>query len=121
MLDYDKFEKAGHDITLIQGMLAGVSTYYCERCGALVQVGGPESKLILFHVPPGSLSNEKLCVRVHSNPADLSTTKARKALKARLARSDETLKAKLKKLQDESYERLRRAAEDSQEPLDLSY
>lgn len=103
MFDYDAFEgKAGHSITLVQGISAGVSTYYCENCGALVQIGGPESKLILFHVPPGSLSNEKMCVRVHSNPGDLSIKDARKALRARLDRPDESLKAKL----------LRRAAED---------
>jgi len=108
---YDRLEKAGHDITLVQGMLAGISTYYCENCGALVQVGGPESKLILFHVPPGSLSTEELCMKVKSNSGDLPVETAREVMQKWLARSHETLKDKLKKLQDESYERLRQAAE----------
>lgn len=94
MFDFDAFEEgAGHSLTMVQGLLAGVSTYYCENCGALVKVGGPEHELILFHVPQGSASTDKKCVKagtaagnVHSKP---------------------TLKEKLKKLEAESYERLK--------------
>ncbi len=95
MFNYDEFEQtAGHDITLVQGMQAGVSTYYCENCGALVQVGGPESKLILFHVPRGSLSTERKCVKGGSGVANVH--------------SKVSLKEKLKNLQEADYERMKK-------------
>lgn len=95
MFDYDGFEeKAGHELTLTQGMIGGVSSYYCENCGALVQVGGPENSMILFHVPRGSLSTEKKCVKAGTGAGNTATKT--------------TLKEKLKKLEDESMERLRR-------------
>jgi hypothetical protein len=96
MFDYDAFETAGHKLTLVQGLTAGISTYYCESCGALVKVGGPTSGLVLFHVVPGTLSTERKCVpvgRVGDSPPDLSPA---------------SLKEKLQKLADEDMERLRR-------------
>jgi hypothetical protein len=81
-------ERAGHQLTLLQGMMAGVSTYYCERCGALLQIGGSASGLLLFHAPPGSGSTPVRC-------EDRS-----QGLKG------PSLKEKLKILQDMDYERL---------------
>lgn len=96
MFDFDEFEEtAGHELTMVQGLLAGVSTYCCENCGALVQIGGPENKMVLFHVPRGSLSTEKKCVRPGTGLFD-----------------SPTLKDKLRVLHEESMERLRLAAED---------
>lgn len=97
MFNYDDFEeKAGHKITLVQGLHAGVSTYYCENCGALVQVGQnsvENDALILFHLPHGSLSTKDKCVpgpTQEPNP-----------------RYYTTLREKLKKLEQESYDRLK--------------
>jgi hypothetical protein len=95
MLNFDDFEeKAGHELTMVQGLMAGVSTYYCENCGALLRVGGPEHDMILFHVPKGSLSTEKKCVRAGTASGNPHTKT--------------TLKEKFKKLDEESMERLRR-------------
>lgn len=94
MFNFEEFEEgAGHDLTMTQGLLAGVSTYYCENCGALVQVGGPENGLVLFHVPRGSASTEKKCVKAGNSAGNVH--------------SKTTLKEKLKKLEAESYERLK--------------
>ncbi len=63
----DLEELAGHKLTLAANMLAGVSTYYCENCGALIKlsssgrVGGPE--VVLFHVPNGSPSKQHDCAK----------------------------------------------------------
>jgi hypothetical protein len=98
MFDYDEFEeKAGHELTMVQGLLAGVSTYYCENCGALVRVGGPYSEMLLFHVPRGSLSTESQCVKAGSAAGNVHTK--------------ETLQEKLAKLEREDYEKLKRSAE----------
>lgn len=106
MFNFDAFEDgAGHDLTMVQGLLAGVSTYACEHCGALVQVGGPENKLVLFHVPPGSRSTERQCVRLDGAPGGGPNRRDGPP-------ATRTLKDKLRKLQDESMDRLRRAAEE---------
>jgi len=90
MFDFESFEEvAGHALTLVQSMHAGVSTYYCERCGAIVMIGGPESKLLVFHVPPGSPSTEERCSKSW-------------------AVERPTLKSKLDALEQASYERLKR-------------
>lgn len=57
---FDELSVAGHDLTLTQGVLAGVSTYYCEGCGAFVQVGAEE--LVVFHVPRGTRATKERCV-----------------------------------------------------------
>ena len=63
----DLEDLAGHKLTLAANMLAGVSTYYCENCGALIKlsssgrVGGPE--VVLFHVPNGCESKVDDCQR----------------------------------------------------------
>jgi hypothetical protein len=86
MFDYDAFEgKAGHEITLIPGLHAGVYTYYCENCGAIVQVGGPESKLILFHVPRGSHATDRKCVKAGSAVANAHS---KVSLKEKLEEAD---------------------------------
>lgn len=80
---FEELEKAGHELTLIAGMVAGVSTYYCERCGALVQVGSSQwvlFELRLFHVPKGSWSTEKAC----KEAGGAVGTPDRQSLKAKL-------------------------------------
>jgi len=94
MFDFEAFEQgAGHDLTRVEGPLAGVSTYCCENCGALVQIGGPDSTLVLFHVPRGSVSTEGRCPP-GGGPAR------------------PTLKDKLQALHEQSMDRLRRATEE---------
>jgi len=94
MFDFDAFERVGHDLTLLAGPLAGVSTYCCENCGALVLIAGPDLDLVLFHVHRSSRSTERECTgRLHPRVRD-------------------TLKAKLRQLTEKSYERMRKAAED---------
>lgn len=95
MFDYEAFEeKAGHELTMVGGLFGGVTTYYCENCGALVKVGGSENSLVLFHVPRGSLSTEKKCVKAGSGAGNVH--------------AKTSLKEKLKTLEEESMERLRR-------------
>lgn len=53
-------EGAGHDLTLVSGPIAGVSTYYCEYCGALVMLKAME--VVLFHLPAGSASTAERCL-----------------------------------------------------------
>lgn len=65
---YDKLEEAGHDLTLVAPMMAGVSTYYCENCGALIQLSSSAihgtNEVRLFHVFTESDSKEDCCIRV---------------------------------------------------------
>lgn len=94
MFDFEAFEEvAGHSLTLVQAMHAGVSTYYCESCGAIVMVGGPDVGLLVFHVSPGSTSTEERCPPVDVDCTVVDCT---------------TLKDKLDTLEQASYERLRR-------------
>lgn len=65
MTDFDKLTDAGHILTLVQGLVAGVSTYYCERCGALLQTG----PMPIFHLPASSKSREDKCVGEVASPA----------------------------------------------------
>jgi hypothetical protein len=98
MFDFEAFEEvADHELTLVQSMHAGVSTYYCEHCGAIVMVGGPDSGLLVFHVPPGSGSTEEQCRMQHDEVGDTYRLKGRP-----------TLKSKLEVLEQASYERLKR-------------
>ena len=62
-LDYDKLEAAGHDLTLLS-FLAGVSTYFCEHCGAIVR-GGPGDE-VLFHAPRLVRTAEGACLSRHT-------------------------------------------------------
>lgn len=57
---------AGHSLCHICGPIAGISTYYCEGCGALVQIRN--SAIRLFQVPVGSPSSETLCTNKVKNP-----------------------------------------------------
>lgn len=59
-------DKAGHDLCHVAGPAAGISTYYCEGCGALVQLLKDEVRL--FHVPAGSTSIEGQCSSPTMNP-----------------------------------------------------
>lgn len=87
MFDFDAFEEdAGHELTMIHGPSAGISTYYCENCGALVQLDGHD--LVLFHVPRGSESTETRCA-------------------TREGSAQPSLKDKLRDLFDKDYEKLR--------------
>jgi hypothetical protein len=90
-MPFDALEAAGHDLCHIAGPMAGVSQYYCEGCGALVQIR--EQAVILFHVPHGSLATEASCPYEPGekrNPEGASS-----------------LKDKLKALSDADWERLR--------------
>jgi hypothetical protein len=97
MFDFDLFEDvAGHALTLVQSMVAGRSTYYCENCGAVVLIGGSESDLLIFHVPPGSASTEQRCRMQHDEVGDAYFAER------------PTLKSKFEALERADYERLRR-------------
>lgn len=89
-IDYDAFEAAGHDLTMLAGMHAGSTTYYCEGCGALVQVKG-SLEIVLFHVHKGSWSTQEKCALVGFTASS----------------KRETLKEKLDALNEKSMERLR--------------
>lgn len=55
---------AGHQLTMVAQMLAGVTTYCCEHCGALLKIsssGRSEPELVLFHVPARNASTAKRC------------------------------------------------------------
>lgn len=90
---YDRLEKAGHDPVLVNGLQAGVSTYVCENCGALIKLRNDE--VILFHLPPNSPARQALCER-----------------KAVTWSVNGTLRSKLKKLDEEDMERFKQAMED---------
>ena len=91
---YDWLEQAGHEVTLVVGLQLGVSTYLCERCGALIKIR--DSRVILFHVPPvNATSREDQCYPGDPLPGDR-----------------ELLRDKLKKLNDEDMERFRKSMED---------
>lgn len=87
---YDRLDEAGHQLTHINGPHVGCSTYYCEKCGALVILAGEAVKL--FHAPAGSRTETFWCrlpaTYVEPQPA-------------------QTLKAKLDALDHEDYERLK--------------
>lgn len=88
MTDWDALEAAGHDFTMVTGLFAGTSTYYCENCGVLMLIGNEGVKV--FHAPKGSHSRPGLCV---AEPG--------------LHPTHETLKSKLEELQRQDYERLK--------------
>lgn len=90
---YDRLEKAGHDVVLVNGLSAGVSTYVCENCGALFKLRNDE--VILFHAHPASAASESSCQ--HSPPTPSI---------------HRTLREKVKKLEDDNMETFRRAMED---------
>lgn len=54
-------DEAGHELTLISGPLAGVSTYWCENCGAVAFIRG--DNLDIFQVPATSRLEETCCLR----------------------------------------------------------
>jgi hypothetical protein len=92
---YDDLEAAGHELTFLS-LSIGVSSYYCENCGAYVQVGGSPPEVSLFHMPRYALwrgssagTRERCC----NDPPKTGEV---------------TLKQKLKALEDESMDRLRR-------------
>ncbi len=69
MSDFDVLEEAGHDLSVVSGPMAGVSTYYCESCGALVLMRNVSIEV--FHVPSGSQSSEKKCLPVALRPHEV--------------------------------------------------
>lgn len=65
MGDYlEDLEKNGHELTLVSGPLAGISMYYCERCGGLARTSGSRGFVNIFHTPPGSPSTWGKCVEL---------------------------------------------------------
>jgi len=84
-------EFAGHDLTMVSGPNAGVSTYYCEGCGALIQLSGSGDRDILFHVPQGSPSTEEACLP-HVRGASEEVPSLKDKLRAREKADYERLK-----------------------------
>jgi hypothetical protein len=74
MTDFEALEKAGHDLTMLSPMIGGVTTYYCERCGAIVQMGrsasGHTERMAIFHLPPGSPSKTSECFEMPIYPGN---------------------------------------------------
>ena len=91
--DWEALEKAGHDFTIVSGMIAGTSTYYCENCGTLMLVRGLGSEAAIFHVPRHTTSTMETCLGIISLGEDQPRY--------------ETLKSKLEELQRQDYERLK--------------
>ncbi len=60
-LDYDALESAGHDLTLVAPMLAGVSTYVCENCG-MVFLSGYSGHPPIIHAPRYVATTEAMCI-----------------------------------------------------------
>lgn len=62
MFEHDKLEAGGHTLTLVAGIRAGVSTYWCENCGAvyLSHLGNDEHDV--FYVPLFSTATKEKCV-----------------------------------------------------------
>jgi hypothetical protein len=50
--DYEAIEAAGHDVTMLSGLTAGTTTYYCENCASIML--NTHGELALFHPPRGS-------------------------------------------------------------------
>jgi hypothetical protein len=65
--DFERLEEAGHDLTMLSPMVGGVTTYYCERCGAVVLMA---RTLRFFHLPPGSPSMTSRCVEMPLPPGN---------------------------------------------------
>ena len=94
MVDWDQFEDAGHDFTLLSGHSMGSSTYYCECCGAVLITTSDE--VVVFHVPFGSPSTQKKCHGV--SPTEEGTFPMSVI-------TGDTLRAKLKVLGEEEFGR----------------
>ena len=86
MIDWEALEAAGHNFTMVSGMVAGRSTYYCENCGALLIV--TFDAIEVFHVHRGSPSTQERC---HANGWEDS----------------KNLKTKLDEMQQRALERLK--------------
>jgi hypothetical protein len=89
---YDRLEEAGHDITLVVGLQAGVSTYFCERCASIIQLRSDEIRL--FH-SGGHGATESKCAARGMRPQE-----------------GQRLGDKLRRLEAEDMERFRQAMED---------
>lgn len=93
---YDRMEEAGHDLVLVNGLQAGISTYACENCGALVKLRNGE--VILFHVAPASATSRvDQCYPGDPPPA-----------------GRELLRDKMKRLDEDETERFRKMMEGSE-------
>jgi hypothetical protein len=110
---YDKLEEAGHDLTMIMGLIAGVSTYMCERCGGLVKVKSG-STVQLFHVPPGNPSTVDKC----SQPRPTSSMFPLDEILANVQRqAGRPLLAKLMAIEEAEHELLRRRADGEHDDI----
>lgn len=65
--ELNDIQLAGHDLTLVCQDADGVVTYYCERCGALVQFRSHRT-MSFFHVAPGHPSKISRCVELPLPP-----------------------------------------------------
>jgi hypothetical protein len=68
--DFEMLEEAGHVLTLVSGPLAGITTYYCERCGALCQSRSSSGVFQIIHIPPGHPSKTSACVELPRPPGN---------------------------------------------------
>jgi hypothetical protein len=85
---WDKLEEAGHEFTMVSPLLAGKTTYVCEKCGAVMVT--TSDGIQLFHAP-----------------APVKTTVEQCSHAALPISESESLKAKLRRLDEADYERLR--------------
>jgi hypothetical protein len=103
---YGRLEEAGHDLTLAAGIRAGVSTYYCEHCGALVLLR--DHDVLLFHAPMFSTATESECIAKGLPDPRAAARKIR-----RVVGGDTELPSLKKRLDNlEAEEWRRRASED---------
>lgn len=58
-MEYDKLEAAGHEITLLEGISLGITTYFCENCGAIIKM--QDGEIVLFHVAKTSTGTREKC------------------------------------------------------------
>jgi hypothetical protein len=65
-------EEAGHSLTIVSGLIAGRSLYYCEKCAALVLI--KDSGILLFHPAlysrPGCKSTIEKCSHADASPLE---------------------------------------------------
>lgn len=96
MSSYDELEVAGHDIVMVAPIHAGTSTYYCERCGALILMESARVKL--FHVSfSNGTSRQDQCYPGRDRDVNQGDGE------------DDHLRTKLQRLLNEDSERARRA------------
>ncbi len=106
---YDWLIEAGHDVVLVAPLLAGISTYCCERCGGLIKI--QDGEIVLFFTPEWAYATSSSCMGVRG----LARTGPEGDMRARAGFATgehRTLRAQMKKLFDSECERISAAAEE---------